>query len=135
MTSIKTEHYEIIIVGDLARLRFYGGKIIDIPQAKAYSNFIEEHTKDTPFASISFAESGANWTRDARKYLGSRTPNQYAAAMVSDSPVLKIIANFFIKLNKPQYPTKFFNTIPEAEAWVEEMKAKFYQESTSTKLA
>ncbi len=48
----------------------------------------------------------------------SNNPYSKADAFVIKSMAQKILANFYIKINKPERPTKFFNDIEEAKIWL-----------------
>lgn len=45
-------------------------------------------------------------------------PYSKADAFVIQSMAQKILANFYIKINKPERPTKFFNNKEEAIGWL-----------------
>jgi hypothetical protein len=42
-----------------------------------------------------------------------------ADAFVIDSLAQRILGNFYLKFNKPQFPTRFFNSKEEALKWLE----------------
>lgn len=48
----------------------------------------------------------------------SNNPYSRADAFVIKSMAQKILANFYIKINKPERPTKFFNNKEEALIWL-----------------
>lgn len=126
--EVKLSYCKITFDGDLVRLIFFKNQKVDKEQAKEYCEIIENNYGEYPFASIAYAEKGVNWTYAARKHLGSREPNQYAAAMVANTPVLRIIANFFMKISRPKYPTRFFDSFEDAEAWIVKLKTEFYDQ-------
>ena len=41
-----------------------------------------------------------------------------ATAVIADNIAYKLIANFYLKVNKPKTPFKVFNDIPSAELWL-----------------
>ncbi len=45
-------------------------------------------------------------------------PYSKADAFVLNSIAQKILANFYVKINKPERPTKFFNNADEALIWL-----------------
>ncbi len=61
-------------------------------------------------------------SREARAYLaGEDTAKvQNAAALLVESTVTRVMANFFLGLNKPLFPTKMFNEEPKALTWLSE---------------
>ena len=48
----------------------------------------------------------------------ANNPYSVADAFVIKSMAQKILANFYIKINRPERPTKFFNNKEEALIWL-----------------
>ena len=67
-----------------------------------------------------------NVTKEAREYSASEEGLKYSAAeaFVFDSLPHRIIANFYLNVNKPLAPTKFFKTKKEAEIWLKKFLKK-----------
>lgn len=61
---------------------------------------------------------------ESRKFLASEqgVHNRTAIAFVLQSLGQRLVANFYIKMNKPKVPTKFFNIQAEAESWLLSIK-------------
>ena len=61
-----------------------------------------------------------NFTKEAREYGASEEGLKFslAEAFVLNSLAHKILANFYIKFNKPKVPTQFFKTKEEATVWL-----------------
>jgi hypothetical protein len=59
-------------------------------------------------------------TKEAREFLASKEGCQKVkrCAIVISSEVTKIIANFFIRINKPQVPTTIFTSEEKARQWL-----------------
>lgn len=58
--------------------------------------------------------------KEAREYASSDIGLKFskAEAFVIKSLPHKILANFYMKIQKPSVPTKFFKSKPEAEEWL-----------------
>lgn len=58
-------------------------------------------------------------SKAARDYLANEG-NDYvlASALVVSSPVIRVLANFFIIVNKPKNPTRMFNGRKKAVEWL-----------------
>lgn len=41
-----------------------------------------------------------------------------AVALVFDSPLARVLGNFYLGFNRPVMPTRLFNSVHEAEAWL-----------------
>ena len=62
-------------------------------------------------------------TKDARDYL-AKEGNELvtASAIVVSSAILRVIANFFIKVNRPVNPTRLFTDRETAVEWLKEFR-------------
>jgi hypothetical protein len=62
--------------------------------------------------------------RNARKYLSSQegTKNALAAAIHVTNPISKFLGNLFIKVDKPDKPTKLFTDKTNALEWLKKIK-------------
>ena len=60
----------------------------------------------------------------SRKFLASETglKNRLAFAFVLQSLAQRIVANFYVRMNKPKRPTKFFSVQKDAEKWLLSVK-------------
>lgn len=61
--------------------------------------------------------------RNARKYLSSNegTKNALAAAIHVNNPISKFLGNLFIRVDKPEKPTKLFTDKKNALAWLKKL--------------
>ena len=58
--------------------------------------------------------------REARAYMaGPMMDVVGAVALFVDSPVSQLLANFFLRINKPTIPTKMFTSETEALKWLQ----------------
>ena len=74
---------------------------------------------DREFTVLVDARKNHNATREGREFMAkSDNPNRKALAIMTNNLAVKLIANFYIKINKPKTPTKLFNDIKEAEKWL-----------------
>lgn len=64
-------------------------------------------------------------SKEARDYFAKKGSDLIiASALLYDSPVHKIIANFYLQINKPVVPSKAFTNKEEALKWLEQFKIK-----------
>jgi hypothetical protein len=62
-------------------------------------------------------------TKEARDYLANEgNEGVVASAIIVSSPMLKMAANFYIQVNKPQNPTRMFTSREEAIKWLGQYK-------------
>lgn len=66
----------------------------------------------------------ASTNSDVMRYISKNEnfPYSKAGAFVIKSMAQKLLANFYLKINVPQRPTKFFNSKEEAEKWLQQFK-------------
>ena len=57
--------------------------------------------------------------REARDYL-AKNSIAAGAAILTNSPISKMVGNLFLKFNKPEFPTKLFTDREKALAWIKE---------------
>lgn len=63
-------------------------------------------------------------TAEARNYLANEGNELVlASAILINSPITKMIGNFFIAVNKPKNPTRLFTNKEEALKWLEQFKS------------
>jgi hypothetical protein len=66
-----------------------------------------------------------SFTKEARDYIATHgTELVSATAILTDSPVNKIIGNFYLTISKPQIPTKLFTNKADAEKWLTNYKKR-----------
>ncbi|MFI5172188.1 MAG: hypothetical protein ACHQFW_07335 [Chitinophagales bacterium] len=81
--------------------------------------FIQERSGGKMICWIGDISQATFPTQEARDYAGEETPKFIKAlALVTNSEISKLIANVFIALKKPPYPTKMFTNEKDAETWI-----------------
>jgi len=70
------------------------------------------------------ADAGVSFTKDARENSAKSTVDSPIAAyaVIANNLAYRIIANFYLKVNKPKVPFKLFATIEEALIWLRSYK-------------
>ena len=87
----------------------------------------EEMTADKDYIQMLVDLRGVNAvSREARQFYARpyqddrKTPNQ-ALAIITGSPLSKVIANFFLGINKPRVPIKLFSKESDAKKWLKSL--------------
>jgi len=97
-----------------AEVGFEDAKEIGIANAKAAGG--------KKVVSLIDARKVKSAVREARKF-GVRDETEttrVATAILVDSPISRVIGNFFINIDKPPYPTRLFTTETKAIDWLKE---------------
>ncbi|QNF35223.1 hypothetical protein HUW51_21805 [Adhaeribacter swui] len=64
-------------------------------------------------------------TKEARDFMANEGNELVlASAMIVSNPMLKMMANFYVMVNKPKNPTKLFTDVNSALEWLAQFKAK-----------
>jgi len=59
--------------------------------------------------------------RPTRAELTRRSDLQSAVALVAGTPLSRMMANFFLTVNKPPFPTRLFDNEASALSWLQEL--------------
>jgi len=109
---------------------FDNGIVKDIPftenetleKAKEALNTIKVKAGDKKFPLLVDIREQKSITREARQYYSSSEFTNFviALAFIIESPISKVLANFYLGLNKPPYPTHLFTNETKAMNWLKE---------------
>lgn len=88
-----------------------------VTEADAEENL--SHMPQQPYRLLVESRHIGSMSAGARRaYAGPLAHRALAVAIVLESPLSRVIGNFFITLSKPRYPTKLFTSIEAAEQWL-----------------
>ncbi|MEJ8803304.1 DUF7793 family protein [Pontibacter sp. H249] len=118
-----TEYLELFMEDGILYCIYKDVELVDLAIAKKCVqdrlNFIGQETYPSFFDITRIKQS----TKDARDYLANEGNDLVSAsAILVGSPMLKMSANFFIMVNKPQNPTRLFTDRKSALEWLEKYK-------------
>lgn len=119
---------ELILPHTHLRLRSDGILQINYPDYATFTvtesiesvNAIGEITKGVPHVLLKIPGKYTTVDKGCRNHVskGDGARFSIAEAFIITSLAHKLIANFYIKFEKPQKPTAFFQNIPAAEKWL-----------------
>ncbi|MCC7196542.1 MAG: hypothetical protein IT356_13395 [Gemmatimonadaceae bacterium] len=93
---------------------------VDLTSIENLTELIGKLSNGIPAKIIINIKSFNTMTEEAKKYSASQRGQRFtkANAIVINSLAAKLGANFFIRFFKPVTPTKVFNSVIEAKAWL-----------------
>jgi hypothetical protein len=103
---------------------FYGDNInYTMKETEELENAVAKITNGVVHKSLRVAGKFSNIDIEVMKYLsrGRGTLFTLADSFVLHSMPQKLLANFYLKINKPVLPTKFFTKINEADKWLQSL--------------
>lgn len=94
--------------------------VADLDMVKKITEYRLSVQKDTKHLLLSNIKAIKSTTKAARDYMASEEGCQgvIAAAVLIDSAIGSMIANFFISISKPFVPTRVFSDESEAKRWL-----------------
>lgn len=101
------------------------GKILDLPAAQKIISDATELSKDKIYPALTDIRDMPTHAKDVRNYFANEgSHNASANAIIVSSTVSKMLANFFLTLNKPIVPTRIFTDSAKAVKWLEMFPVK-----------
>ncbi|QHT66840.1 hypothetical protein GXP67_09300 [Rhodocytophaga rosea] len=97
---------------------------VDLQTAKMATQERLSFTLEKSYPVLTDYSKVKDTTKEARDYLSTEEPSKgiKAIALIIDSSVGKVIYNFFIALNKPDYPMQVFNDPLQAKEWLKKYR-------------
>src|SRR5207253_895828 len=98
--------------------------IMDMNVAKATVQDRMQFFENTAYPCLFDITQVKETTKDARDFMANEGNDLVlASAMVVNSPMLKMMANFYIMVNKPKNPTRLFTDRESALEWLAQFKS------------
>jgi hypothetical protein len=104
----------------IVRTKIKPGSEVTVEYARENSNAVNSLFTGKKFPLLIDSRGIKSMTREARNQFTTkgRETNTLAFAIVIDSPLSRVIGNFFMGINKPAVPTRLFDDEIEAEKWL-----------------
>lgn len=100
----------------------------DLAQAKKHTQALEALNNGCPVhLVIDFRDLDIAFSREARAYFANSDGHssvRASQAIILSGLAHKIVANFYIKFNKPSCPARIFSDPEDALGWVRNLKSK-----------
>ncbi|MCB0400660.1 MAG: hypothetical protein KDD41_01110 [Flavobacteriales bacterium] len=106
----------------IVEIHFKEKMVIGLDEAREITQCYDGLLEKRKYPLLHVAGNYVQATEEARAYGASEEGLRYslAEAYVIRSLAQKIIANFYMKVNRPSVPTRFFGTKQDAEVWLKE---------------
>lgn len=106
---------------DIIAFKYSPDLYMDIEVAKDIVASRLEYSNDKPMYSVIDLSNLKSVTKEAREYM-SQPENGLkgilAGAFISNKPLTTVVINFFLVINKPAVPAKFFTNKEDALNWI-----------------
>ncbi|MEO8759799.1 MAG: hypothetical protein ABI388_02075 [Bacteroidia bacterium] len=134
--KMELPHTKVELRSDHIIQFFYGDNIqYSMKEAQELEDVVIKISKGSVYMSLRIAGKYSDIDMDVMTYLskGRGTLFTLADAFVISSFSQKILGNFYLRINKPVQPTKFFNDIKEAEGWLKSLNMQELQQTHKIK--
>lgn len=119
--KIELNHSEISLRADgIVEIQVYENAEIGEKECREIMDAYERMLEPRKYPLLHVVGNYVTMDKEAREFSSSEEGLRFskAEAFVINSLPHKILANFYMKMNKPTVPTKFFGTQQEAVAWL-----------------
>ena len=112
----------------LVYAKAFPGAEINLKKAKEYHSMVEYLTGSEPHVTVIDISGLKYISKESREFL-SQNSNDWgktvAVALIVNSFTARMVANFFLTVNKPDYPIKAFDDTLSAQQWAKNEYLKF----------
>jgi hypothetical protein len=117
-----TAYYTWMGDDGIARTKVKLNAEITIMEARENSVAVNSLSKGSKFPLLIDSRNIRSISKEARDFFAIRERESFvnSFAIIIQSPISKVIGNFFIGLNKPTVPVRLFNNEESAVKWLKE---------------
>ncbi len=121
--SKETEYVNMFIEDGIFQCYFKSMEVMDIGVAKQTVNDRLNFFQNKSYPSLFDITEVKQTTKEARDFMANEGNDLVlASAMVVTNPMLKMMANFYIMVNRPKNPTKLFTDRDSALEWLSQFR-------------
>ena len=124
---ITTPYTRLEIIDDILYGVFFTGITIDLDIAKEIVKTRLEYTDYIPYPMFIHDSGVVSMNKEARDYFSEKDGGMQgtvAAALLLKSVYSEFLGNFFLRITKPDMPTKIFTDEKKALEWLQQFKTK-----------
>ena len=103
---------------------FKADQNVTLAHVKAQHQWLLDYFKGEPYYVLVEGGFGATFDPDVREWARSEDRAKYVAAdaFVVKTLAHKLMMNFYLRYHQPNHPTKAFNSVEKAHAWLLEQR-------------
>ncbi|MDP1803174.1 MAG: hypothetical protein Q8L81_17565 [Bacteroidota bacterium] len=110
---------------DVVYIHTFEDAAIEIPEIDELNKNLRDLVEDRPCYLIVIPGIGSISSPEARKYAAKQKgKNIIAEAIIINNLAIRLLANFYMKVNRPEQKIKLFSNEISALAWVHSLKEK-----------
>lgn len=115
------DYFTMKISNGILHIKVKPDTFVELPMVQEVVAKQREITNGQPILVLLDISEAYGVAKEAREYTSGKSVEglQKAMAMLINSLPIRLLANFFIKFDKPPAPTKMFNSYDQAINWLE----------------
>jgi hypothetical protein len=117
--SIDGARGTVVLRDGVLHVHWVPGLAISEDAATAVMAAVKELSSGRPYPMLVGMAAAASMSRGARRVF-ARPSTVARVALLGSSPVDRAMANFFLSINSPAAPTRYFTCLDEAMTWLGE---------------
>lgn len=120
--------YITLIEEDILRIEYKPDVYVDLPQYEENLVVYRQLMKTDRAFIVTLVHPGAEMSLEVRNQFSSKERSAFkvSEAFVISTLAHKIVANFIMKLQKPQHNVEVFSTEEKAIEWLMQERSKYY---------
>lgn len=120
MEAIENDFVKLWIVDGVMYGQYKPNVTIDLDAAKQIARDRLKLSNDKDYPSLVLISQVNNVTKEARDYFstGDGVKHMKKMALLTNSPIGRMVGNFYLTINKPTIPTKLFTSKEDALTWL-----------------
>lgn len=119
--TVRTDIGEVTVrEPGLVYAKAFSGVEITLKQVKEYHSMVEYLSKSEPHITVLDISGLKYMSKESREFISKRSSDwgkTLGVALIVNSFTARMIANFFLTVNRPQYPIKVFTDSLLAQQW------------------
>jgi hypothetical protein len=118
--TIETATAKIRMVDGVVRVEIKEDAQVEVRDAMEHVEAAHKLCGHEKFPLLADITRVRSTSREARNVYGSEEASEVltALALLVDSPISKVIGNFYVGVTRPRFPTKIFTDEAKAMAWL-----------------
>jgi hypothetical protein len=123
--AVTTRTAEVRLDGDVLRARFHDGAEVDLADARENLEACAALVPGRQLGVLVDLRPVRSQTAEARAHFAGPAAGRIASglALLIGSPLSRVLGNFYLRFNRPGFPTRLFSSEDEALRWLAELAA------------
>jgi hypothetical protein len=114
---------KIRILDDIVILD-YRNQEINLEDCKVFYAWCQKNIPEQKFKFLNIIPSFSSFTEEAKRFSANEGCHfSLAEAFVVQNSIMKVLGNFYIRIDKPNVSTKIFSNVADAMNWLKQVKA------------